>query len=223
MPSTAPTASAKATGGPSAKPDILNHYTTLPFLIDILQEKHITLRSPETWEDRNDAYYLERYQQEMKLGSVQAICFSLSGETFHHWRVFSSGSSGVCISFDKDKLLNSLAGQGGFHHQPVVYRLVKTLTKNRPPVESWPFLKRNGFRHEEEYRIIFDNDTPDVPSKSIQIDLSSIRRITLSPWLPSSIAPAVIAAVKRIDGCASIKLRTSSLIENADWRAAISK
>lgn len=221
MPSTAPTASAKATGGSSAKPAILNRYTTLPILLDILHKKHITLLSPETWEDRNDAYYLERYKQKRKLRSVLAICFSLAGETFHQWRIFSSGSSGVCIAFDKDKLLDCFAGQAGFRHQAVVYRLVKTVKKDRPPVESLPFLKRNAFRDEKEYRIIFESSTANVPSKSIPIDLTSIRRITLSPWLPSLVEPAVITAVKRIDGCANIKLAPSSIIENADWRAAI--
>jgi len=221
MPSTAPTASAKPTGTPSAKPAILNRYTTLPILLDILHKKHITLLSPETWEDRNDAYYLERYQLESKFRSVLAICFSLHRETFHHWRVFSSGSCGVCIEFKKDGLLQRVAGQKGFRHQAVDYRWIGDLKKNRPQLASWPFLKRRPFEDEREYRIIFESSTDNVRSKSIPIDLSSIRHITLSPWLPSSIAPAVIMVVKRIDGCAKISVGPSSLIDNAGWRAAI--
>ena len=85
-----------------SKTAILNRYTTLPILLDMLQQKHITLLSPETWEDWNDAYYLEQYRQASKLHSVLAVCFSACGETFHHWRVFSSGLSGVCIEFDKE-------------------------------------------------------------------------------------------------------------------------
>ena len=205
----------------SSKPTILNRYTTIPILLDILHMKHLTLLSPETWEDRNDAYYLERYQQESKLSNVLAICFSLRGETFHHWRVFSSGSSGVCIEFDKDRLLQCFADKKGFRHQPVDYRLIGDLKKNRPQLKSWPFLKRAPFKDEREYRIIFENRTDKVRSKSIPIDLSSIRLITLSPWLPSSVVPAVTTAIGRIDGCANIKVRPSSLIDNADWRTAI--
>jgi hypothetical protein len=70
MPSTKPTASSQPTNRPSATPPILNRYTTLPSLLDILHKKHITLLSPDTWEDRNDAYYLERYQLESKFRSV---------------------------------------------------------------------------------------------------------------------------------------------------------
>jgi hypothetical protein len=210
---TAPTA--------SPKPTILNRYTTLPILVDILHEKHITLLSPETWEDRNDAYHLERYQVESKLRSVLAICFSLSRETFHHWRVFSSGSSGVCIEFDKDALLRSFAGQEGFRHQPIEYRWVGDVKKKKPELKSWPFIKRKPFIDEQEYRIIFESATDSVRSKSIPIDLSSIRLITLSPWLPAAVAPAVTMAVRGIDGCAKIKIHPSSLINNADWKAAI--
>jgi len=98
------TPSAKPSAKPAGSGLFLNRYTSLPIALDVLAKKHITLLSPETWEDRNDAYYLERYRDERKLRSLLAICFSLHRETFHHWRVFSSGSSGVCIEFDKEKL-----------------------------------------------------------------------------------------------------------------------
>ncbi len=114
MPSTAATVSAKPTGKPPSKAAILNRYTTLPILLDILHKKHIMLLSPETWEDRNDAYYLERYRLKSKFRSVLAICFSLHRETFHHWRVFSNGSSGVCIEFDKDRHCSALWARKDF-------------------------------------------------------------------------------------------------------------
>ena len=75
MPSTAATVSAKPTGKPPSKLAILNRYTTLPILLDILHKKHIMLLSPETWEDRNDAYYLERYRLKSKFRSVPGHLF----------------------------------------------------------------------------------------------------------------------------------------------------
>ena len=53
----------------------LNRFTTLPIALDVLAQKRITLLSADTWEDRNDAYYLERYQQDLKFRSVLAIVF----------------------------------------------------------------------------------------------------------------------------------------------------
>src|SRR5258708_3338095 len=205
----------------SSKPTILNRYTTIPILLDILYMKHLTLLSPETWEDRNDAYYLERYQQESKLRSVLAICFSLRRETFHHWRVFSSGSSGVCIEFDKERLLQCFADKKGFRYQAVDYHLIGELKKNRPQLKSWPFLKRAPFKDERKNRVIFESRTDEARSKSLPIHLQSISLITLSPWLPSTVGPAVTSAIRRIDDCAKIKVRPSSLINNADWKAAV--
>ena len=205
----------------SSKTAILFRYTTLPILLDMLQKKHITLLSPETWEDRNDAYYLEQYRQESKLRSVLAVCFSAGGETFHYWRVFSSGSSGVRIEFDKARLLHSFADLNGFRHQSVSYRLIQDVEKKKPETSSWPFLKRKAFKDEQEYRIIFESATEDLRAKSVPIDLASIRSVTLSPWLPSAVAPAVRMVIGCIDGCTNIKLRNSSLLENAKWRSAI--
>ena len=75
------------------KPTILNRYTSLPVALDILVRRQVTLLSPETLEARNDAFYLERYREVKKLGTLVAICFTTRGETFHHWKVFSNGLS----------------------------------------------------------------------------------------------------------------------------------
>ena len=116
---------------------ILNRYTSLPIALDILVQRRVTLLSPETWEDRNDAFYLERYREVKKLKTLVAICFSARGETFHHWKVFSSGSSGVCIEFDKNLLLQAFPSSSGFRYGQIEYRLVRTVNKKRPEIEKW--------------------------------------------------------------------------------------
>lgn len=203
------------------RPAILNRYTSLPVLLDVLHNKHITLLSPDSWEDRNDAFYLERYQAEGKCRSVLAICFSLHRETFHHWRVFSSGPSGVCIEFDKDQLIECVSEMSGYRWGKVDYRWISELSGNKPPLSSWPFLKRKPYEDEREFRIIFESRTERLTHKSLPIELAYIRRVTLSPWLPSPIASTVIASVKAIPGCDRLKVEPSSLINNAGWRKAI--
>jgi len=103
----------------------LNRYTSLPIALDMLSNSHITLLSPDTWEDRNDAYYLEQYGIRSKLGSVLAACFSTCRETFHHWKVFSNGSAGVCIEFNTNKLLKAFPAKDGFVTGNVCYRLLR--------------------------------------------------------------------------------------------------
>jgi len=85
----------------------------------------------------------------------------------------------------------------------------------------WPFLKRVAFRDEKEFRIIFKSFTETLRFKTVEIDLDSVQKITLSPWLPGPVAQSVIKIIKRIDGCASIDVRPSSLLDNARWRKAI--
>src|SRR4029077_11819212 len=98
MANTAKGASMKTSATAPKQVKFLSRYTSLPIALDVLVQKRITLLSPETWKDRNDAYFLERYREEMKLQSVLAICFSRHRETFHHWRVFSSGHPEFALS-----------------------------------------------------------------------------------------------------------------------------
>jgi hypothetical protein len=80
----------------------------------MLWRKQITLLSPQSWEDWNDAYYLKRYQEAKELGTVLALCFSSEREKYHHWRVFSHGASGVCVEFNAKKFLAGIHGKKGF-------------------------------------------------------------------------------------------------------------
>jgi hypothetical protein len=196
----------------------LNRFTSLPIALDVLSQKRITLLNPETWEDRSDAYCLERYREEMKFRSVLAICFSLKRETFHHWRVFSSGACGVCIEFNKTKLLQSVTNQRGFRSANVTYHLISNLQENPPELETWPFLKRKPFEDEREFRIIYESKTENLQVKHLSIDIASIRKVTLSPWLPKAVAESVMKLIKRIDGCTALNVNRSSLIDNAAWR-----
>ena len=214
-------ASAKAAIKAPSVARVLNRFTSLPIALDVLYARRITLLSPETWEDRNDAYYLERYRDERKLRSLLAICFSLRGETFHHWRVFSNGSAGACIEFDKDKLLRLISGKKGFRHDKVSYHWIGDLRKQKPALESWPFSKRKPFEDEAEYRITFESKTDSLRAYSVPIDLSVIRKVTLSPWLPDGVAKSVITVIRAIHGCANLDVSRSSLINNAGWREII--
>jgi len=200
---------------------ILNRYTSLPIALDILVQRRVTLLSPETWEDRNDAFYLERYREVKKLKTLAAICFSARGETFHHWKVFSSGSSGVCIEFDKNLLLQAFPSSSGFRYGQIEYRLVRTVNKNRPEIEKWPFLKRKAFKDEGEFRIIYENQTSHERTKHVDIDLGTIKKVTLSPWLPDAVAESVQTLIKTIKGCEDLSVNRSSLIDNSGWKKAI--
>jgi hypothetical protein len=199
----------------------LNRYTTLPVLLDILVHKRIVLLDPNTWEDRNDAHYLERYKTDKKLKTVLALCFSKKRETFHHWKIFSNGSSGVCVEFEKEQLLKPLSGQPGFVLKDVEYLYIKDVRARRPKVEDWPFIKRKPFEDECEFRIVYENDTSEEPFKAVPISLNCILNVTLSPWVPISVAETVKTVIANIEGCEKLRVQRSSLLETSNWKSAI--
>ena len=95
----------------------LYRYTNLAATIYMLRTRNITLLNPATWDDTNDFYFMSEYKRLKDAKSVLALCFAESEESYHHWRIFSSGSDGVRIEFDKPALLGALKSdsqrQGG--------------------------------------------------------------------------------------------------------------
>jgi hypothetical protein len=201
-------------------PQYLRRYTSLPILLDILSKRKITLLDPDSWEDRNDAYFIKSYKSKMMLETVLAICFSTKDETFHHWKVFSPGVSGVYIEFDGPALLKSIQG-GEFRHRAAIYKYILELKAKKPDVGLWPFLKRAPFKDEGEYRIIYQNKNSKVTHKEIAIQLQYINKIMLSPWLPREVAKNVSSVIRSIAGCSNLVVRRSSLIETESWKASI--
>ncbi|SRR5579862_128969 len=196
--------------------DFLNRFTTLPVLLDMLSRQCITLLGPTNWEDRNDAYYLEKYKANKQLKTLLACCFSTKRETFHHWKVFSNGPSGVCIEFNSHKLLSMVETVEGISFRPVSYRLIKH--NQNPSLGAWPFLKRKAFEDEGEFRIIYENPFIEKKTKEIRFDLECIEKITLSPWMPKPIAKSVAKVIRDIKHCEDITVVGSSLLESSGWK-----
>lgn len=195
----------------------LNRYTDLLNLIDMLYRKQIVLLDSSKWEDKNDAYYIDRYKEKLNLKSVLVLCFTTERETFHHWKVFAGSPSGVCIRF-KMNFLRQLRMDRNILIDDVKYRLIKTLKRNPPKPEELPFLKRKPFKDEKELRIIYKDDTNVMPIKYININLESIDKVILSPWMHDSVVESVVNTIKNIDGCSKIMIEKNNLVNNNDWK-----
>ena len=196
----------------------LRRYTDIPILLDMLVNRQITLLDPASWEDRNDSFYVEKYREIKKLKTVLALCFTTKAETFHHWKIFAGNSGGVCIRFNADKLLACLNNSSGIRADHVTYKLMRELKSEPPVVDELPFIKRKQYVDEEEFRIIYENRNKLYNTKDFKINLECIERITLSPWLPQSVSKTVKGVVRNIDGCNSIDLIRTGVIENRVWK-----
>jgi hypothetical protein len=197
----------------------LFRFTTLPFLLDILHNKHLTLVDPENWEDRNDAYYLDQFKRRLGLKTVLALCFSTQSETHHHWKIFSGTSAGVRLRFNKKRLLACFRDLPGVSCGDVRYRTIKHLRKHVPAAKDLPFLKRRSYKDEREFRIVYKDKRRLLSAKHFRIDLTSLERITLSPWLPKSVAESVKSVLKKTMSSLKISVFRSTLIENERWKA----
>jgi len=195
----------------------LRRYTNIPALICLLSEQRITLLDPETWDDKNDSHFLKVYQERNGFQSVLALCFTRTSETYHHWRVFASGSSGVCISFKRDQLLDAVAKQTGIRSGVVKYLTLAAMRRTRLAIRDLPFWKRYPFEHEREFRIIYESREK-VKSIDIPIPLSCIDRITLSPWLNQRLCTHVKRNLWSIAECRNLEIVRSTLISNEEWK-----
>ena len=198
----------------------LRRYTDLPALLHMLKHRNITLLDPASWDDTNDSYYLLKYKEKKNLKSVLALCLTEAEETYHHWRIFSHGSAGVCISFHRVNLIAALQSQTGVVVKDVQYRKVREARKRieTPKLSDLPFLKRYAFIAEEEVRAVYESSDKAVKFLDVPIDLRSVLRITLSPWIHDRLKTATKDAIYAIPGCSGLDVRRSTLIGNAEWK-----
>lgn len=197
--------------------NFLNRYTSFPSLLAMLQTKQITLLGPHLWEDRNDAFYMGEYKSRKQLKTLLALCFSQAEETYHHWRVFTHGADGVCITFRRAPLLKALPG---LRSGAVTYRKIADLPRLKPRLEELPFLKRAPYEDEREFRLIHEDGREEAETKSFAIPLSCISRVTLNPWLAPPLTKAMKTAIKQIPGCSALKVYQTTLLENEQWKKA---
>lgn len=174
---------------------------------------------PASWDDSNDRRFLDLYKEKKKLATVLALCFAQADETYHHWRIFAPGSGGVCIRFDKTKLLKAFAKTIGIRGKTVRYLTLEEIRAKQIKTGDLPFLKRYAFQNEREYRIIYESRTQALPSLNIPISLACIQRITLSPWMPFVLSSNVKTLLKKIDRCSIIEVVRSTLISNQEWKS----
>lgn len=207
---------------PSTRATILRRYTELPGLLALLQRREITLLSPLSWDDKNDRESMTRYAQAKGLKSALGICFSQAAETYHHWKVFAPGSSGVCIEFRKSELLAAVP-KNSYVHKKVTYKRPVEFVGGYATPAQLPFIKGWAYRHEIEYRIIYSSETENVRSVAFPFDLACIRSISLGPWLAEPLFEAAKAAILATAGCSEIPVVQSRVVQNEAWLAYINK
>jgi hypothetical protein len=201
----------------ASQPAILRRYTDVAALLYMLRRQKLTLLNPANWDDRNDSHYIQLYKEKKNLGSVLALCFTEAGETYHHWRVFSPGSLGVCIRFKKDLLIEHLKARPSIRSGPAQYKMMDHVRTAKIAIEDLPFLKRYAYRDEQEFRLLYDTKNK-LQSKDFSFPLECIERVTINPWLNVRLADAIFDTVRGLVGCEKLSIGQSSLVNNGEWK-----
>lgn len=195
----------------------LRRYTTLPFLFDILKTKSLTLLDPRNWDDQDDSYYIELYKQHKGLKSVLVLCFAESKESYHHWKIYSGNSSGVCIEFRKEIFFQNLKDQGlkaGY----VGYKTMTQFKRMPPEISQFPFTKAKAFEDEREFRIIYEDKNQEYMTRKIPLDINSIEKIVLNPWITETVCASLKAVIGKIEGCEEIEVTRTTVTNNEKWK-----
>ena len=202
----------------SAPRAYLRRYTHLPAALHMLRSRKLTLLDPSSWDDSNDSFYVTQYQRRKKLKTALAVCLSGAEETYHHWKVFAGHPSGVCIRLRQGMLLRTLKGVPGVTVGMMDYRKAMGARKQPLPVSEYPFVKRAAFVDEKEVRVLYESAEQVHAVLDIPIPIECISRVTLSPWLPKSLAAATKELIHSIDGCEYIEVVRSTIINSEEWK-----
>jgi hypothetical protein len=183
----------------------------------MVQHSCVTFLSPESWDDRQDAFFIQQYQSAQEIRTVLAICLSEAPETYHHWFTFAHGPSGICIAFKRDLLLSSLGANPKIRHGRVEYIKLNELGKHVHGASQMPFLKRYPFSPECEYRLLYEDQYDETSIFEQTIPLECVDRIYLSPWMPNSVATSVKQFLEASSVFKDLKISHSTLISNETW------
>ncbi|MBT9571470.1 hypothetical protein [Brevundimonas sp. TSRC1-1] len=202
----------------------LRRYTDVLSLLDMLKHNRLTLLSPDTWFDRNDSYGLREYGKRRGAGEVYALCMTAGPETGHHWQLFAGSSHGVCVHFDLDEFrlhLDSL--ERDILHGPMRYLNLTQVRDLSPiPDDDLPFLKRVTFEAESEYRVVaWEEDLFAGVTYALPMPARLIKKVTLGPLMPRSLAMTLKDIACEFVGCEEINFTHSRVHNNESWRAAI--
>lgn len=208
-----------------SQPRLLRRYTDVLSVLDIVVNRRITLLTPSNWTDRNDREGMDLFAKEMGAMVAYAYCMTGAKETSHHWKVFADTGHGARVIFRRTSLLNGLKNKPNILRGPVIYRKHADLATLAPiPTESLPFLKREVFSDEREYRLVAT--APDFlasGSLAVGIKLDWIERIVFASNIPLPLVETLETVIRAQDGCAALKLHFSRMPENQVWAAAFKK
>lgn len=193
----------------------LNRFTEIRYLEDLLKRKKLLLLNPDCWEDSNDKATIEIFKKITGKRSVYALCMTHSSETSHHWNAFANGNTGCCIEISPQKILYSLSKVKNLKFGNVRYIPVNDLSRTLIRAEDLPFIKRNPYSHENEYRFILTDNAKQGRFFEIPLELNFIRKVTINNKVSGEEFEVIKERLLKIRP--DLKISRSTLYNNERW------
>lgn len=169
----------------SKKSRWLKKYTNLKHLEYILKEKKLYLGAPHEWDDQNDGVCIQLFTELRDIKyRIRATCLTSSPDRFHFWDIYGGRKNGVCLWFDRDKLVGDINNDSTLISNFVEYRSSSDLNNILP--EQLPFLKREQYRDECEFRVMRTKELQGNDDSKFAFSSFSLKKIYLNPWLNAS-------------------------------------
>ena len=191
---------------------ILNRFTTIEKMLEIVQTETLLMSNPAYWEDKNDSSILEIYKNKRGLKSLFAVCFTKGAETIYHWGAFAIKSEACCIEIAGDELINDYR-TNGFSAREVSYVQINEMKEKVKSIDQLPFVKRYPYRNEEEFRIIFESKKKHT-RPTLAVPRAYIKKITINQHLPKEIFDLLNEKIER---AWNIPVNRSTVIKNNRW------
>jgi hypothetical protein len=200
----------------------LRRYTSVLAVLDTLTRARITLLDPATWSDRNDRELMAHYAATTPGNVVFAYCMAEGHETAHHWQVFADRGWGARMVFDRARLVEAISADPLIRHEAVGYANWRDLGASVRFPESLPFLKRQVFRAEREYRLIA---TPPATHTGATYELAIPLNCIISVYVSGEISVPHFETLKGIiadiPACKRLPVRHSGLLQNPNWAKSL--
>lgn len=196
----------------------LKRYTELPYVLQCLQTRTLTLLSPSTWDDKNDAFFIDEFRKQRRLRAVHALCLTEAVQTYHHWKVFTHGASGACLYFDRSEFEKWLTATSGLAGRKVLYRTVRELRARPPSLADLPFLKRRAYSQEDEFRLLHCSQSSAARTWSIAFPIEMVEQVVLNPWLPVGVVTDLKAVIRSLPGCSNLPVQRATIVQSDEWQ-----
>ena len=200
--------------------EYVKRYTTLEYALIAIKTQTLALPNPSRWDDSNDREFVNLYRRHIAAKSVYAMCCTMSPERYHHWRIFTDKkkANGVCIEFKREPFQKSLNRMPNVRAEPVKYvSLRKFRQTGSYETENLPFIKRNGYRDEREWRILLTSPKPQDTLFEIPFSLAWVHRVILNPWMEERDREAARQILKSLLE-KTVRVSATFLTNSAEWK-----